>query len=91
MIWLLPHSSLPSPISKLERRHIGKRRRKRDNLLTGEGGGDGEGAKSYDGEEAWFSIIIQCSLAALLKVLIFERIVQSWARATVYLELNIFL
>ncbi len=36
MIWLLPHP-LPSPVSKLDRRHTG-RLRKRDNLLTEEGG-----------------------------------------------------
>jgi hypothetical protein len=38
----------PSPVSKLNRLHTG-RLRKRDNLLTGEGGGgegDGRGAKS---------------------------------------------
>jgi hypothetical protein len=32
-----------SPVSNLDRRHIG-RLRKRDNLLTGEGGGGGRGA-----------------------------------------------
>jgi hypothetical protein len=42
-IWLLPHP--PSPVSKLDRQHTG-RRRKRDNLLTG--GIGWEGAKSYD-------------------------------------------
>jgi hypothetical protein len=41
-----------SPVSKPDRQHTG-RLRKRDNLLTGEGGG---GAKSYDGEKAWSSI-----------------------------------
>ncbi len=44
-----------SPVSKLDRRHTG-RLRKRDNLLTGEGGWGGGGAKSYDGEKAWSSI-----------------------------------
>jgi hypothetical protein len=34
--------------------------------------------------------IIQCSLAALLKVVIFEKNLKPWARATVYLELNFF-
>jgi hypothetical protein len=42
MIWLLPHQPPPYPISKLDRRHTG-RLRKRDNLLTGEGGGGGGG------------------------------------------------
>jgi hypothetical protein len=41
----------PSPISKLDRRHTG-RLRKRDNLLTW--GGGGRGAKSYDCEKALF-------------------------------------
>jgi len=44
--WLVPH-----PLSKLDRPHIG-RLRKRDILPTGEGGG----AVSYDGKRAWFSI-----------------------------------
>ncbi len=39
MIWLLPYTpSPPSPVSKLDRRDT-VIRRKRDNLLTGEGGG----------------------------------------------------
>jgi hypothetical protein len=38
MIWLLPHPLQPfSPVSKLDRRHIG-RLRKSKNLLVGEGG-----------------------------------------------------
>jgi hypothetical protein len=37
MIWLLAHP-LPPPVSKLDRRQTG-RLRKRNNLLTGEGGG----------------------------------------------------
>ncbi len=41
--------------SKLDRRHTG-RLRKRDSLLTGEGGGVGGGAKSYDSEKVWPSI-----------------------------------
>ena len=41
----------PSPVSKLDRRHTG-RLRKRDDLLTVKGGG----AKSDDGEKAWSSI-----------------------------------
>ncbi len=36
--------------------HTG-RLKKRDNLLTGEWGREGEGAKSYDGEKAWTSIL----------------------------------
>ncbi len=36
--WLLAHPLPPSPVSKLDRRHIGNLR-KRDNLLTGGGGG----------------------------------------------------
>ncbi len=54
----------PSRVSKLDRRHTG-RLRKRDNLLTEEGRkgggggaksyekGGGGGAKSYDVEKAW--------------------------------------
>jgi hypothetical protein len=45
----------PLPVIKLDRRHIG-RLRKRDNLLTGDGGGGGGKAKSYDGKKAWSSI-----------------------------------
>jgi hypothetical protein len=46
MIWLPP-----PPISKLDRRHTG-RLRKRDNLLTW--GGGGRGAKLYECEKALF-------------------------------------
>ncbi len=47
IIWLLLHPRPPPyPVSKLYRWHTG-RLRKRDNLLTG---GEGGGAKSYDGE-----------------------------------------
>ncbi len=46
---------LPPHPSKIDRRHTG-RLRKRDNLLTGEGGGGGGGAKSYDSMKAWSSI-----------------------------------
>jgi hypothetical protein len=52
IIWLLLNPLPPSPVTKLDRRHTG-RLRKRDNLLTGEGGG---GAKSYAGEKTWSSI-----------------------------------
>jgi hypothetical protein len=52
MIWLIPHS-LPFSQSKLDRRHTG-RLRKRDNKLTGDGGGGGD--KSYVAEKAWSSI-----------------------------------
>ncbi len=47
----------PSLVSKLDRRHTG-RLRKRDNLLTGKGGdGDGgRGAESYVRKKAWPSI-----------------------------------
>jgi|688.fasta_scaffold396689_1 hypothetical protein len=54
MIWLVPPPLHPSQY-KLDRRHTGILR-KRDSLLTG-GGREGEGAKSYDGEKAWFSMI----------------------------------
>jgi hypothetical protein len=58
MIWLLPLPA-PFPDSKLDGRHTG-RLKKRDNFLTGEGGGGGEGgAKSYDVEKALSSIIHQ--------------------------------
>jgi hypothetical protein len=53
MIWLLPHS--PPPLSKLDRWHA-ERLRKRVNLLAERGGGGGEGAKLYDIEKAWSSI-----------------------------------
>jgi hypothetical protein len=43
------------PPRQLDRRHTG-RLRKIDNFLTGEGGWDGGGAKSWDGEKAWSSI-----------------------------------
>jgi hypothetical protein len=47
-----PPSSPPaSNDSKLDRRHTG-RLRKRDNLLTGEVGRGGAGAKSYDGNQS---------------------------------------
>ncbi len=50
------HCPPPSPISELDRRHTG-RMRKKDNLLTGEGGRGVGGAKSYeDGEKTWSSI-----------------------------------
>ncbi len=49
-----PTPLLPSSVSKLDRRHTG-RLRKRDNLMTGEWGGGGRGAESYD-RKAWSSI-----------------------------------
>jgi hypothetical protein len=39
MVWLLPRPLPPSPVSKLDRQHTA-RLRKRDNLLTGEGMGE---------------------------------------------------
>jgi hypothetical protein len=42
----------PSPVSTLDRRHT-RRLSKRDILLTGDGGGVGEGAESYDNEKAF--------------------------------------
>jgi hypothetical protein len=44
-----------SPVSKLDRRHTG-RLKKRDKLLREEGVGEEPNHKSYDGEKAWFSI-----------------------------------
>ncbi len=41
------------PVNKLNRRHTW-RLRKRDNLLSREGGGVGRGAKPYDAEKAWY-------------------------------------
>jgi hypothetical protein len=51
---LAPHPHPPpSPVSKLDRRHPG-RPRKKDNLLsTGEREGGGRGAKSNDRKKAW--------------------------------------
>jgi hypothetical protein len=50
-----PPAPNPFPVSKLDGRHTG-RLRKRDNLLTGETGRDGGGAKLYDGEKARSSL-----------------------------------
>jgi hypothetical protein len=57
MIWLLGHPLHPSLVSKLGQRHTGKLR-KRDNLLTGEEGGEGvgRGAESSDRKKGWSSI-----------------------------------
>jgi hypothetical protein len=54
LIWFLPHplSTVSTTVSKLDRRHTG-RLRKRDNLLTEDGRG---GSKSCDCEKAWFSV-----------------------------------
>ncbi len=60
MIWLLPHPS-PPLVSNFDRRHAG-RQKKRDNLLTGEGGVGGRGANSCDGDKAWSSINLSISL-----------------------------
>ncbi len=38
IIWLVAQPIPPSPVSKLDRRHTCGRLRKRDNLLTAEGG-----------------------------------------------------
>jgi hypothetical protein len=52
MIWLLGHPLPPSPVSKLDRRHTG-RLRKRGKLFTGEEAkGGGRGAESYDCKES---------------------------------------
>ncbi len=49
-------SPISSPVSKLDGQHT-ETLRKRNNLLTGEGGnGFGEEPKSYDGEKAWSSV-----------------------------------
>ncbi len=50
----------PFPVSRFDRRHTG-RLRKKDDLLTGEEGGGGGGAKSFDGEKAWSFLNIQNS------------------------------
>jgi hypothetical protein len=52
----------PSTDSKVDWRYTG-RLKKRNNLLAEKGVGGGGGAKSFDGEKAWFSKIIQYSLA----------------------------
>jgi hypothetical protein len=46
-----PSPPPPPPVSKLDRRHKG-RLRKRDNLLTEVGEGSGQGAESYDRKES---------------------------------------
>jgi hypothetical protein len=45
-----PPPPIHSPVSKLDRRHTGRLRMKHS-LLTGGGGGEVEGASSYDGEK----------------------------------------
>jgi hypothetical protein len=55
MIRLHAQTLPPSPISKLDRRHIG-RLRKRGNLLKEEGEGGGRGAESCERKKAWSSI-----------------------------------
>jgi hypothetical protein len=51
---LAPCPPQPSPVSKLDRRHTG-RLKKKDNLLSEEGGGR-RGAESYDRKKVWSSI-----------------------------------
>ncbi len=69
VVWFGSSPSTPSlPVSKLDWQHTG-RLRKRDSLLTGEGDGGGEGAKSYDGEKARSSIMnMHPILSGLLRV-----------------------
>ncbi len=57
VIWFGSFAAPPPPItvSKLDRRHTG-RLRKRDNLLTGEGVGGGWGAESYNCQKTWSSV-----------------------------------
>ncbi len=55
IIWLLPNPFPLFPVSKLYLRHT-ERLWKCDILLMLERGGGGRGAKSYDGEKAWFSV-----------------------------------
>ncbi len=50
---LIPHPLHPLPSVS----STGERLRKRDNVLTGKGRGGGGGAKAFDGEKAWYSII----------------------------------
>jgi hypothetical protein len=65
MIWLLPHLLPPSSVSKLDRRHTG-RLRKRDNMLTRVGGEEvGEETTRMNGHLK----IIQNSLVSLISVL----------------------
>ncbi len=62
MIWLLPLPSPPLPSVRL---------RKKDNLLTEEGGG--EGAKSYDCVKAWSSRNHSILSVSLFNVLFLYR------------------
>jgi hypothetical protein len=59
MIWLLPRPLYPRctlPVSKLDQRKHKKTEKERQ-LADERGGGEGgEGAKSYEGEKAWFSL-----------------------------------
>ncbi len=54
IFWLLP-SRLPPPVSKLDRRHTG-RLRKRESSLTVEGEGGWGRSQIIHGEKAWFSV-----------------------------------
>ncbi len=64
MSWLLPFPLPPLPSASSTGRHTG-RLRMRDNLLTGEGGGVGGGAKSYKCEKAGPVKNVQYSLVAV--------------------------
>jgi len=50
-------------------------------LIDAEGGGEGEGAKSYDGEKAWSSIIHSHSLGSLHLGVGGEAYSDSWKMA----------
>jgi hypothetical protein len=69
---LAPPPPPPPPftgVSKLDRRHTG-RLRKRDNLRTGEGGGDGREAESYDPKKTWSSLnqVILCAVQCTVHI-----------------------
>ncbi len=46
----------PSPVSKLDRQHTGRLRKRDNSYATGEGEKGGGGAKSCDRKEVWSSI-----------------------------------
>ncbi len=66
MIWLLPLSPPPSPVSKLDRRRTGTLR-KRGNLLTREGGGGGGGGQRGARKVLHKLFISLCTLCSCLK------------------------